>query len=292
MKKIGKMFLTIFTLLAVLATGLSSKFPALALELAATTTLVSQAQVAVETMNVSNDTTATDILTVVQDAIGDATATWTRDFYLQRAVNGAIVKVDGVEIGRTETRDGYISGTVTITSVDGTVDIAINLPITATYESLFYTATEVANPDDYIFGSSTYAPDSFTAKVAVVPETVTTVSNSTFKGFSSLEVLIVPDSVTNFDWTQCKDCPNLKVVILGDGITSMGGENFWNCASLKYVRLPKNLVQIGENSFNGCSSLKDLILPSSVTTLKGSAFRGSGLYELILPSDLSTISSV
>ena len=292
MKKIGKMFLSIFTLLAVLATGLSSKFPALALELAATTTLVSQAQVAVETMNVSNDTTATDILTVVQDAIGDATATWTRDFYLQRAVNGAIVKVDGVEIGRTETRDGYISGTVTITSVDGTVDIAINLPITATYESLFYTATEVANPDDYIFGSSTYAPDSFTAKVAVVPETVTTVSNSTFKGFSSLEVLIVPDSVTNFDWTQCKDCPNLKVVILGDGITSMGGENFWNCASLKYVRLPKNLVQIGENSFNGCSSLKDLILPSSVTTLKGSAFRGSGLYELILPSDLSTISSV
>ena len=64
MKKIGKMFLSIFTLLAVLATGLSSKFPALALELAATTTLVSQAQVAVETMNVSNDTTATDILTV------------------------------------------------------------------------------------------------------------------------------------------------------------------------------------------------------------------------------------
>ena len=98
MKKIGKMFLSIFTLLAVLATGLSSKFPALALELAATTTLVSQAQVAVETMNVSNDTTATDILTVVQDAIGDATATWTRDFYLQRAVNGAIVKVDGVEV--------------------------------------------------------------------------------------------------------------------------------------------------------------------------------------------------
>ena len=292
MKKIGKMFLSIFTLLAVLTTGLSAKFPALALELDATTTLVSQAQVAVETMNVSNDTTAADIITVVQDAIGEATATWSRDFYLQRAVNGAIVKVDGEEIGRTETRDGYISGTITITSVDGTANIAINLPITATYESLFYTATEVANPDDYIFGSNTYVPDSFTAKAAVVPETVTTVSNSTFKSFSSLEVLIVPDSVTNFDWAQCRDCPNLKVVILGDGITSMGGENFWNCTSLKYVRLPKNLVQIGENSFNGCSSLKDLILPSSVTTLKGSAFRGSGLYELILPSDLSTISSV
>ena len=76
MKKIGKMFLSIFTLLAVLTTGLSAKFPALALELDATTTLVSQAQVAVETMNVSNDTTAADIITVVQDAIGEATATW------------------------------------------------------------------------------------------------------------------------------------------------------------------------------------------------------------------------
>jgi len=291
MKRTSKMFLAVFATLAIIITGLSADYPVQANE-SDTTALISAAQAALETMNVSNDTTAVDVMATVQEAIGDMAATWTRDFYQQRAVNGILIKVDGEEVGRTELRDGFITGTITVTGVDGPADITVNLSIAAVCETLFYTSADVADPDTYVLGSNTYAPDSFDAKVAVIPDSVTIVSNSTFKDLSTLEVLIVPDSVTKFDWAQCEGCSNLKVAVLGDGITSMSGKNFWNCTSLQYVKLPQNLVQVGENSFNGCSSLNDLILPSSVMTLKGSALRGSGLYELILPSNLSTISSV
>ena len=172
------------------------------------------------------------------------------------------------------------------------MDIAFELPIKAGYETFSYTADDVADPLDYTFNGNTYQPDGFTAKVVIVPDDVTTVANVTFKGLNTLEVLIVPDSVTKFDWTQCEDCPNLKVVIFGDGITTMGGQNFQRCTSLQYVRLPKNLAQIGENSFRDCTSLEDIIIPASVTAIKGSAFRGSSLHDIILPTNVETLSSV
>lgn len=257
-------------------------------------TVADAVRAALDTLTVTNDTTAEAIETAAKSAIGDSifSLSWKRDFFKLRAVNGAIVEIDGEEKGRTDVRDGYIVGTLTISGIAKAVDIAFELPIKAGYETFSYTADDVADPLDYTFNGNTYQPDGFTAKVVIVPDDVTTVANVTFKGLNTLEVLIVPDSVTKFDWTQCEDCPNLKVVIFGDGITTMGGQNFQRCTSLQYVRLPKNLAQIGENSFRDCTSLEDIIIPASVTAIKGSAFRGSSLHDIILPTNVETLSSV
>lgn len=69
--------------------------------------------------------TADDILSAVNDVIGEATASWSSDFFMLRAVNGAIVQVDGVEKGRTEVRDGFITGMITVTSERIKADVVI-----------------------------------------------------------------------------------------------------------------------------------------------------------------------
>ena len=108
--------------------------------------------------------------------IGEATASWSSDFFMLRAVNGAIVQVDGVEKGRTEVRDGFITGMITVTSGEDKADVVIDRSILAAYETFSYVATDIADPDSYCADGTTFAPANFSAKVVIVPDDVTTVS--------------------------------------------------------------------------------------------------------------------
>lgn len=256
--------------------------------------LANAASEALSKLKLTNDVTAADIEEAAAAAIDNADVrfSWKQELFKLRAVNGAIVKVDGTEAGRTDVREGYILGVLTLTAGSQTADVLVSLPIEGTYEEFSYTAADVADPLDYSFNGNTYQVDSdFDSKVVIIPEDITTVADETFLNCSSLEVLIVPDSVIKFDWSQCKDCPNLKVVIMGDGVTKTEGHNFMNCTSLKYVRLPENLTKVGENTFRDCVELKNLILPASVTEFTGSALRGTGLTDLILPTNVEKMTA-
>ena len=102
MQRVSKQPLAILLVLAILVTCLTSLFPVQAEGETEAEKAAAAAQATVNTMAVSNETTADDILSAVNDVIGEATASWSSDFFMLRAVNGAIVQVDGVEKGRTE----------------------------------------------------------------------------------------------------------------------------------------------------------------------------------------------
>ena len=95
MQRVSKQPLAILLVLAILVTCLTSLFPVQAEGETEAEKAAAAAQAIVNAMTVSNETTAEGILTAVNKAIGEATAAWSNEFFMLRAVNGAIVQVDG-----------------------------------------------------------------------------------------------------------------------------------------------------------------------------------------------------
>lgn len=79
--------------------------------------MITDVRTALNALAVTNNTSAADIEASVEAAINNAslTVSWKQPFFKLRAVNGAIVRVDGVEKGRTDVRDGLVSGILTLT---------------------------------------------------------------------------------------------------------------------------------------------------------------------------------
>ena len=102
----------------------------------------------------------------------------------------------------------------------------------------------------------------------VVPEKVTTLGASIFKGNTSLR----------------------KVTIAGD-VMELGSSLFNGCTALEEVILPDTLQTIKNSAFEGCTSLKSIDIPDSVTTIEAAAFKNSGLTSVALPVGLSAFGS-
>ena len=68
-----------------------------------------------------------------------------------------------------------------------------------------------------------------------IPNSVTTIANSAFKGCSALTGVTIPDSVT-----------------------SIGNRTFWCCSALTSFTIPKSVTNIEEYAFGWCKSLADV----------------------------------
>ena len=72
-------------------------------------------------------------------------------------------------------------------------------------------------------------------------------------------------------------------------LTNIGDSAFGGCASLTSISIPQGVTDIGAYTFQGCNSLARINLPSGLTSIGKSAFRFSGVINLILPSTLESI---
>lgn len=93
--------------------------------------------------------------------------------------------------------------------------------------------------------------DGLTCKVdIIIPEGVTSISDFTFFGCSSLQSLVIPEGVTSIGDCAFWGCLNLQSVVIPKGITSIGDEAFGGCDSLQSVIIPGNAVNIGSYAFS------------------------------------------
>lgn len=123
----------------------------------------------------------------------------------------------------------------------------------------------------------------------VIPDTVTTIDDSTFQGCTGLRSVKLGNGVTSISGNAFSGCSSLTDVQFPDGLVTIWGGAFRKCSKLTGVVLPDSVEKIGRGAFEGCSSLTDMRLPSGVT-LKDAAFEDcTGLATVTLPDDITEI---
>ena len=106
----------------------------------------------------------------------------------------------------------------------------------------------------------------------VIPDSVTSIGSTAFRGCKSLTSVTIPDSVTSIGNFAFGDCESLTSVTIPDSVTLIGGFAFNGCKSLTSVTIPNSVTSIGDYAFNGCESLTSVKIPDSVTSIAGGAF--------------------
>lgn len=144
----------------------------------------------------------------------------------------------------------------------------------------------------------------------VIPSTIKSIEDETFKGFSYLQTVTIPRNVSAIGKNAFEGCNSLNRVYIEDlsawSQISFGNQcanplfyakhlyddndkeivelsskylttaisecAFINCEGLKNVELPANMKSIGSSAFEGCCNLTNVTLPSSITYIGSSAF--------------------
>ena len=156
----------------------------------------------------------------------------------------------------------------------------------------------------------------------VIPETITTIGDYQFHGFTNVTKITIPDSVTSigsyaFAWCKSlrynvyENCcylgneENPYLVLMGPKDISIATVKiseyarfimncaFLNCRSLTSIVIPSSIKNIGDNAFCDCSSLVSIVIPDSVVSIGSGVFYGcSSLESITLPFVGETINGV
>lgn len=120
-----------------------------------------------------------------------------------------------------------------------------------------------------------------------IPDSVTKICNSAFRGCESLTSVTIPDSVEEIPYYSFESCHSLASVSIGNSVARIGGWAFSFCTSLTSVDIPDSVTFIGESAFSDCSSLASLTIGNSVTSIHARAFSGcTSLTSVIVPDSV------
>ncbi len=97
--------------------------------------------------------------------------------------------------------------------------------------------------------------DNETVRKIVVPDTVTTISDSAFMYCSALEEVELPESLKVLGAQAFYRCSSLKKVSIPDGPETLGYAAFMFCEALEEITLPKTLTEIKDSVFSNCGAL-------------------------------------
>ena len=122
-----------------------------------------------------------------------------------------------------------------------------------------------------------------------IPDSVTSIGGSAFRGCSSLTSVTIPDSVTSFGSDAFQGCTSLTSVTIPDSVTSIGGWAFYYCTSLTSVTIPDGVTSIGSYAFSYCTSLTSVTIPDSVTSFGDRAFdHCTSLTSVTIPDSVTS----
>ena len=107
-----------------------------------------------------------------------------------------------------------------------------------------------------------------------IPNSVTEIGKNAFEGCAGLTNITIPDSVIEISERAFQDCAVLTSITIPDSVTSIGDEAFEGCKGLTSIIIPDNVTKIGESAFQDCTGLTSIIVPDSVTEIGTGAFVG------------------
>ena len=134
-----------------------------------------------------------------------------------------------------------------------------------------------------------------------IPDSVKSIGESAFRGYTGLSSVTIPDSVASIANYVFSDCTGLESVTIGTGVTSIELQAFQNCSNVRNATKKKkkceipfanvtNLVispgtkAIQERAFSDCTSLVSVAMPDSMTSIVDYAFYGcTALASVTIP---------
>ena len=150
-----------------------------------------------------------------------------------------------------------------------------------------------------------------------IPDSVTSISYSAFRGCTGLTSVTIGGSVTsiskyafsdctglttvNWNATACtsagsynspifKGCSNLATVNIGDNVKIIPHYAFYNCTGLTNVTIPDSVTSIGDSAFSNCTGLTSVTIGNSVTSIGQSAFSDcTGLTSVTIGNSVTSI---
>ena len=124
-----------------------------------------------------------------------------------------------------------------------------------------------------------------------IPNSVTTIGNNAFKGCEKLTSIEIPDSVTTIG-ASAFSSTSLTEIIIPKSVTKIEASLLWGCRQLTEVNLPDSLTSIGYSTFRFCSGLTSIIIPASVNQIGDDAFYGcTNMISISIPDQVTEIGS-
>ena len=105
-----------------------------------------------------------------------------------------------------------------------------------------------------------------------IPNSVTSIGDYAFSSCNSLVSVIIPNTVTSISYNAFQFCDALSELVLGNALELISFQAFWYCNGLTSVIIPNSLTAVKDQAFYGCPNLTSVIIGTSVNQLSYGAF--------------------
>ena len=122
-----------------------------------------------------------------------------------------------------------------------------------------------------------------------IPGGVTHIGEYAFGSCPALKNVDIPASVQIISRRAFEGCSALTAVRIPAGITAIENRTFKNCSALSKVEIQSAPHYISDSAFENCKALRSIVIPEGTGGIYGSAFKGSGLTSVHIPSSITTI---
>lgn len=104
---------------------------------------------------------------------------------------------------------------------------------------------------------------------------------------------IMPNSVTHMSAYSFMDAVFLQEITLSDNLQQISHSAFFNATNLSKVNYSVSapISEIQSNAFENCISLEQFQIPQATTILGSEVFAGSGIINIVIPTNITSIGS-
>ena len=149
-------------------------------------------------------------------------------------------------------------------------------------DGVYYKVIPEANKAEVV-GAVRNNTGEFLILASIIHEGITypvgSIGDGAFSGCRMTSIAI-PNSVTSIGKSAFKGCSRLTSIDIPNSVTSIGDYAFSACYGLTSIDIPNSVTSIGDYAFESCDQLISITIPNSVTSIGVDAFYNTTWFSL------------